>query len=229
MTTLYLIRHGQASIGTSNYDVLSALGERQSSILGAYLEKTNVRFDHIFSGTLQRQIDTARISLGLKPDAFTRNAAFNEYQHNKIFNHYATQLAQDDPEVAAILTDGDNSPLTYGVFASLMNAWVTDNQPHGELESWGQFKSRITEGLRSVIDNSNNADRIAIYTSGGVICTIVKMITQCPEDRIFELNWGIFNAGITTLKTTDATLKLSTYNSIAHLELENDSSLITNI
>ena len=33
---LYLVRHGQASFGAADYDKLSALGERQSALLGAW-------------------------------------------------------------------------------------------------------------------------------------------------------------------------------------------------
>ena len=34
MGTLYLVRHGQASFGSANYDQLSALGQRQCRRLG---------------------------------------------------------------------------------------------------------------------------------------------------------------------------------------------------
>jgi hypothetical protein len=34
---LYLIRHGQASFGAADYDVLSPVGERQSLALGEHL------------------------------------------------------------------------------------------------------------------------------------------------------------------------------------------------
>ena len=34
MTTIYLIRHGQASFGQQNYDQLSNKGERQAQLLG---------------------------------------------------------------------------------------------------------------------------------------------------------------------------------------------------
>ena len=44
MSVIYLIRHGQASFGTDNYDQLSALGREQSAILGSYFAaRTNLR------------------------------------------------------------------------------------------------------------------------------------------------------------------------------------------
>ena len=41
MTTIYLVRHGQASFGKSNYDELSENGEAQAKLLGQY-------FKHLF-------------------------------------------------------------------------------------------------------------------------------------------------------------------------------------
>ncbi len=39
MTTIYLIRHGQASFGKSNYDELSENGEAQATLLGQYFKQ----------------------------------------------------------------------------------------------------------------------------------------------------------------------------------------------
>ena len=45
MGSIYLIRHGQASLGAANYDELSPLGVRQSQLCGEFLHRwTNGRF-----------------------------------------------------------------------------------------------------------------------------------------------------------------------------------------
>ena len=70
MGSIYLIRHGQASFGAENYDVLSPLGYRQSEALGDYLAQLDVTFDRCLSGELERQQDTARTTTGgLQTDA----------------------------------------------------------------------------------------------------------------------------------------------------------------
>ncbi|HEX5285614.1 MAG TPA: phosphoglycerate mutase family protein, partial [Polaromonas sp.] len=58
MGTLYLVRHGQASFGAEDYDVLSALGHQQSLRLGEYFKYKGVRFEAALTGTLTRQIQT---------------------------------------------------------------------------------------------------------------------------------------------------------------------------
>jgi len=42
MSELYLIRHGQASFGTADYDRLSEKGIRQASVLGDHLADLDV-------------------------------------------------------------------------------------------------------------------------------------------------------------------------------------------
>jgi broad specificity phosphatase PhoE len=45
MSEIYLIRHGQASFGSDNYDRLSPLGVRQAQCLAKHLAKTDKSFD----------------------------------------------------------------------------------------------------------------------------------------------------------------------------------------
>jgi broad specificity phosphatase PhoE len=58
MGSLYLVRHGQASFGADNYDLLSPLGRQQSVRLGEYFRYKGIRFDAALTGTLTRQIQT---------------------------------------------------------------------------------------------------------------------------------------------------------------------------
>jgi len=58
MSKLFFFRHGQASLGAANYDVLSDKGVEQSQLLGAYLFDENIVFDKIFVGPLERQKNT---------------------------------------------------------------------------------------------------------------------------------------------------------------------------
>lgn len=229
MTTIYLIRHGQASIGTSNYDVLSANGRQQARVLGEHFAQLNLTFDQVISGTLQRQIDTASICTGYQQQTLTQNPAFNEYHHAQIFEHYAAKLATQNETIAASLAKGHNEKLTYEVFALLMNAWAQDNDQQQNLESWSHFTGRIESGLSNVLTNADDARNIAIFTSGGVICTVLQKILEFPVNKIFEINWGIYNASISVVKVHHTSLRVSYYNNITHLLLTKDQRLITNI
>ena len=45
MTSIYLVRHGQASFGKKDYDNLSEIGEKQSFLLGEHFKKLKLNFD----------------------------------------------------------------------------------------------------------------------------------------------------------------------------------------
>ena len=54
MTEIYFVRHGQASFGAENYDKLSAIGHKQSELLGLHLKKTSLKFDKVICGKMKR-------------------------------------------------------------------------------------------------------------------------------------------------------------------------------
>ena len=58
MGTLYLVRHGQASFGSHDYDRLSELGHRQCRALGEHFRSMNLRFATVLTGTLRRHRET---------------------------------------------------------------------------------------------------------------------------------------------------------------------------
>jgi len=76
MTTLYLVRRGQASFGPANCEGLGESGHWQSIRLGAYRRERRARFDAVFSGTLTRHRQTcAGIVQALGGPPTSRSAA----------------------------------------------------------------------------------------------------------------------------------------------------------
>lgn len=65
MSELILVRHGQASFGAESYDKLSPKGVEQAKILAQHWRALGERFDHIYSGNLLRQRETAHELLPL--------------------------------------------------------------------------------------------------------------------------------------------------------------------
>ena len=59
MATIYLVRHGQASFGTDDYDRLSELGVRQAERVGEYFRDHGIVLDSVYCGSLKRQRHTA--------------------------------------------------------------------------------------------------------------------------------------------------------------------------
>lgn len=90
MTTIYFIRHGQASFGAESYDQLSPNGELQAKILGQYFDQILKEAPVVVSGSMQRHQQTACISLAEcfpEVDVLT-DSAWNEFNHQQVFAHY---------------------------------------------------------------------------------------------------------------------------------------------
>jgi broad specificity phosphatase PhoE len=86
MGTLYLVRHGQASFGAANYDQLSPLGVQQCRQLGSYFASKRRRFAAVYTGTLQRQIQSyAALASGLGAQQPSQQLpGLNEYDSHAV-------------------------------------------------------------------------------------------------------------------------------------------------
>ena len=81
MAELFLVRHGQASFGTDDYDRLSAAGEQQG-VLGEYFAQQALTFDRVICGTLNRHAQTVDAILrgwAAKARVVDRHPGLNEY------------------------------------------------------------------------------------------------------------------------------------------------------
>ena len=61
MPVVLLVRHGQASFGADDYDVLSDRGREQSEVVGRELARRGLRSPVAVAGSLRRQRHTAQI------------------------------------------------------------------------------------------------------------------------------------------------------------------------
>ena len=95
MPTVLLIRHGQASFGAADYDVLSAIGKRQAEILAAALARRGIEPSRVISGSMRRQIDTAAALAGPAPEVDPR---WDEYDSADVLTHHSdSSLRLDGP------------------------------------------------------------------------------------------------------------------------------------
>ena len=60
MSVLYIVRHGQATFYSGDYDQLSEKGYEQSRLLGRYWRESGLAISEVYSGSLKRQLQTAQ-------------------------------------------------------------------------------------------------------------------------------------------------------------------------
>lgn len=230
MTTLVLVRHGQASFGARNYDALSPLGHRQSEALGAYWRQTGFTASAWYSGAMARQKDTGigtRAALGHADTAVAEHPAFDEYDHQGLIRAYLPLIAAEDPSVTLDRREMFADPRAFQRFFEKVIACWLDGRQCGEVvkETWDVFCERCRQGLHEIA--RDEPERVVAFTSGGVIAVALKDALRLDGAAAFEANWRVYNASVHTFRLSKRGLSLIGFNSVAHLELARDPTLLT--
>jgi len=230
MSVIYLIRHGQASFGTDNYDQLSALGREQSSILGRYFAGLGEPIDRIYTGSLARQRATAQlIADALAPQAppLTIEPAFDEYHSEAILSAFASSLTPAQLAEAGwpgLQTDRRRFQF---FLERAARAWVEAQIEAAGMVPWRSFHGRIIAALENIMRTEGRAKTLLVSTSGGVIGTIVAHVLGLANHIGIELNWAVHNASITRLIYSADKVSLSMFNGLPHLDQDGRRQLIT--
>jgi broad specificity phosphatase PhoE len=232
--SIYLIRHGQASFGADDYDVLSPMGFRQAEIVGAHLAQLDVRLDRCLSGDLLRQRDTAQTAMaqmnaaGYTTPTLEIDSAFNELDADGIIRALLPAILPEEPEALHVLRNAAQHRAEFQrLFALIIDRWLSGNYDTPGLQSWLGFAEQVHSGLHRVLDSAGSKDNIAIFTSGGTITALLHLMTQMPVRQAFELNWQIVNTSLNQLRFRGREVALASFNSHAHLQLMKDPTLIT--
>jgi broad specificity phosphatase PhoE len=231
MSEILLLRHGQASFGSDNYDALSELGLRQARRLGSYLLNAGYRLDGLYSGTLQRQRQTAAEVIQCYSDAGVQLApaledpGFNEMDSEGQIQLFAPQLAQVDARVAQLLDSAHSDKKAFQKLLKIVfNQWLEGAVLDNRLETWPQFKSQVLGALAAVQRAQSSGTTSAVFTSGGVIATLVAHVLAMPDTAVYSVYEPIINCSITRLLFSSERMSLSSYNEFSYLQVSGSDS-----
>lgn len=224
MSTLYLIRHGQASYGAADYDVLSPLGAEQSRELGTYWGTREHALDAVYTGPRRRQIDTARnlcdaaAAVGTRYPEPTIIDDFDEYPAFDLLKHWMPILLAEDPEFAKLLSGGASARQMDLALDTIVTRWATGELDTGEHESFVDFVERVERGLRTVMSEQGRKKNVAIVTSGGPISVSLKLTLGIADERTLRIAWVVANASITEFRYRGDELTMVGFNHTHHLD-----------
>jgi broad specificity phosphatase PhoE len=220
--SVLLVRHGQASFGAEDYDVLSPAGVRQSELLAAALKRRGVVPARLVSGTLRRQRETA--AAFAEYGEVELDGRWDEYDANEVLTHHAeTAMRLDGP---GGLGDGkvDNRAF-HGMLEPALAACVEAGDGSPSAPSWPVFTAAGAAGLESLGAELGRGETALVFTSGGVIAAICAALLGSPE-AFLPINRVLVNASVTKLGLGSAGTNLISVNEHSHLE-EVDRALIT--
>ncbi|MFD1437552.1 histidine phosphatase family protein [Acinetobacter sp. ANC 4282] len=230
MTTIYLIRHGQASFGAESYDKLSPNGELQAKLLGQYFNQILKEEPYVVAGSMQRHQQTANLALAecFPETEIQTDSAWNEFNHQQVFAQYEPRF--NEPHLLKQDVENEVNPRAYlaKIFEGAIERWTGGDYHHEYDESWPDFKSRVETALQNLCDElAKTKPRYAVvFTSGGVISVAAGKLLELNANRTFALNWAITNTSITTLRLVGNEPQLLSLNEHHFIKAE-DPQLLT--
>jgi broad specificity phosphatase PhoE len=211
MGTLYLVRHGQASFGADDYDLLSPRGRQQAVRLGEYWRARGLAFDAVMTGTLRRHTETLDgIAEGLQalPEV-TRWPGLNEYDSHAL-------IAAIHPQPLGPADTPERYRQHFRILCDALAQWMAGVISPQGMPSWTEFSS----GVRAVLEHVRHhhaGQNVLLVSSGGPISAAVGEVLGTAPEVTIALNMRIRNSAVTEFSVSPKRLMLQTFNTLPHL------------
>ncbi|MCB1173515.1 MAG: histidine phosphatase family protein [Leptospiraceae bacterium] len=236
MTTIYLIRHGQASANAPVYDQLSRTGYEQTRELGRYWAARQLPIDLIACGTLQRQKQSMQSfqeglhSTGGRQDETSltgKTACFPALDEipESTWRALGSELRSSDPRLErhfqSWLQLRSSGSRRAGLFFSKITAavllyWLEGkHQPH--IPSFADFHHKVLQILTE-IRQFQEQQHIVLFSSGTPIALLCGQALGLKAAQSLALVRTIRNSSISILEMHRRQLQLVSLNCTPHLQ-----------
>lgn len=213
MAQILLVRHGQASWGAADYDVLSERGEVQSRVLGEALASRGVVPDLVVRGAMRRHRQTAQGVLagaGWSAEVAVDDG-WNEFDHRQML-----ELHPAGAERGEELTREEFQ--TWFEEATLR--WTGGRHAEEYDESFAQFADRVQGALDRVLEGLGPKQTAVVFSSGGPISWVTAALLGGGAELWTELNPVTVNASVSKVVVGRRGSTLVSFNDHSHLEAQ---------
>jgi broad specificity phosphatase PhoE len=210
MSILLLVRHGQASWGTEDYDRLSELGEQQARVLGAALSARGLRPDLLVRGGMLRHRQTAAAAVEAAgwDGEVVEDVGWDEYDHVSTLTG-----ARDLPEVSDAPYDE-----RVRLFEAKIDRWASGEHDADYHESFPVFRDRVDEAFRRTVARLEPKQTAVVFTSGGAVSWVAASLTHGGVPAWSRLSKVMMNGGVTKVLDGRRGTSLISFNDHSHLE-----------
>ncbi|MCW2781271.1 MAG: hypothetical protein JWR35_1720 [Marmoricola sp.] len=212
MGQLLLVRHGQASWGADDYDVLSSTGHEQSAVLGKALAARGILPDRIVHGTMRRHRETAE-SAGLVSAGVGQavvDPGWDEFDHVGMLAAHPADFEGRKPSKAEFQE----------WFEAATDRWTSG--VHADYaESFAAFTVRVDDALRRTAEATGSGTTIVFSSGGPISWATASLLADLPGGATAlwrKLNPVCVNSGVTRIVTGRRGLTLVSFNEHAHLD-----------
>lgn len=220
MGQLFLVRHGQASLGAADYDQLSPLGQQQCLRLGEHWHAQGLRFDAVLTGTLKRHAQTYdAIQKGLRqalPALLW--PGLNEYDSEAII-----QTVHSGDLIKPTTPEGYKQHFRQ-LRTGLMH-WMSGQATPIGMPAFVDFQAGVLSALTHVRENFEG--KVLIVSSGGPISVAVAHVLGLDAANTIELNLRIRNSAVCEFHFNPKRHHLVSFNTLAHLETPEHQTWVT--
>lgn len=209
MGQILLVRHGQASFGSADYDALSPLGFAQSRMLGAALAVRGIVADAVVHGTMRRHRETAQTAAAAAgwSAPTTVDAGWDEFD-------FLSVLAVHPHDYGPEPTKAEFQRL----FEDATQAWIAGaDRPYAE--TFDGFAARTRDALARTVALAEQGT-VAVFSSGGPIAwAVAEVLAEGGSSDLWtRLNRMAVNSALTRLVAGSRGVNLLTYNDQSHLD-----------
>ncbi len=209
MGQILLVRHGQASFGSDDYDALSSLGFDQSRLLGLGLASRRIEVDSVVHGSMRRHRETAETcaaSAGWDVVPVV-DEGWDEFD-------FLSVLAVHPHDFGPEPTKAEFQQL----FEAATAAWIAgEDRPYAE--TFAGFCARVEAALERSAALAADGD-VAVFTSGGPIAwAVAGVLVEGGSASLWtRLNRMAVNSALTRLISGSRGINLLSYNEQSHLD-----------
>jgi broad specificity phosphatase PhoE len=219
VSVVLLVRHGQASWGAADYDVLSATGAEQSRVLGVSLARRGIRPDVVVRGAMRRHRETAEQALaGAGWDVpVEEDLGWNEFDHLQMLELHPPALGEGEELTRAAFQEW---------FEQATRRWTSGDYADEYDESFASFCERVGAGLRRTVERLDAKQTAIVVSSGGPVSWVTASLLGGGAALWMQLNPVTVNASVTKVVVGGRGTTLVSFNDHSHLETA-DPSLVT--
>ncbi len=222
MSRIYLVRHGQATFGASDYDQLSETGVAQCVQLARHWRALGRRIDRVYAGTLRRQRESADAFVRALAEAGGEPLAVQSLPDMQEYDHRALLAALNDeaPQPESLERREFHRRL-----ARALHAWVAGELPG--VEEFARFRERCTVALARLLAETGRGTNSMLFASAGSLAAAMQPALGMGDRELMRLTLAFYNSGVSCLLFDGETLTIESLNAVAHLEQPAFADLIT--
>ncbi len=230
MSELIIVRHGQASFLSGNYDQLSELGAEQTRLLGEFWAARGLRAARFVVGPRKRHRQSADAILAALADAdlapmeVVDDDRLDEFDWDGLYRYASSTLAERDPAIGALKHALESAPditakrRTIQHYMEAVTAqWAAGAFHEDGLETWDEFRSRVEVAVKLHTQALPSGSRVVLVTSGGVAAVSAGSVLGLDATRTLGLIWTLRNGALVEYLFGSGRISLSSFNNAPHL------------